>query len=247
MAYRTNSLDIWSNGVLDVLPTEPPAPDTTVPPLPVPDGPMLYSMPDYVSRNGQNHPATRSPIKTMYFRMTPAWSDYVWALQRLLNPSMSEADLLRNMKGLFNGSRAFDNGHGMESGDWALQNLYCAGATFELASDTIRVFQGRRWMRAKAIDWSIKPAIPQALADIEMCHHFFPTTATDAGNNPFPQFSGRCVIPWFGAERDPQYGVFNWVDIDGYPERPGPMIRVDRPGHPFVPARWDITQGLIDP
>lgn len=216
-------------------PTPPPAQGGEFMPR---TGDFLYSEPDMVSRNERNHPATRKCLSDFMTPCEPYWGVYVGAILRLLNPNMDVREFESNLRGLFNGARAFDNGRGINSGEWAIENLFCAGATLELIDSTIRRFgpEGFHYMRVRAIDPKIRRPIPRSLSEIDMTLHFFATTATATGNNPFPQFEGRVIIPFFGKDGE------NWVNIDGEPSRPGKMRRVTSIQHPFVPARPDITR-----
>jgi hypothetical protein len=163
------------------------------------------------------------------------WGEYVIAILRLLNPGLNKREFEHGLKGLFNGGRAFDNGKSYESGDWGLENLFCAGATLRAFNYEIVMKSGSRFAKVHAIDPRINLPIPRRLEDVDMTLHFYATTATATGNNPFPQFDGRVIIPFFGRDG------YNLVRLDRYESRGG-LRRVSTIQHPFLPQRADITK-----
>lgn len=192
---------------------------------------LLYSLPDPVARN---MPATRKVRDDRFFRVSPELEAYIWGVDKLLNPTMDDATFLRYWKSLYNGFRAFDNGHSWESGDWALENLYCAGAT--LKPVTGEIVSG--WVEVYAIDPAYPPPVPTRLSEIDMRLNFYPTISRALANDPFPQFSGRCIHPFVGLNGR------NWVRIGQYDGRGGMRVAT-KIEHPFIPSRPDLTAGVI--
>jgi hypothetical protein len=179
-------------------------------------------------------PATRKCKVDRVFPVSAALEAYVWGVDKLLNPEMSDDLFLRYWKSLYNGFRAFDNGHSWDSGDWRLENLYCAGATLQPVTGV--VVNG--WVEVYAIDPLHPPLVPASVYEIDMTLNFFPTTSlSNFRNGAFPQFVGRCANPFLGENGR------NWIRMGEYDGRGGMQI-VDAIKHPFIPSKYDITAGV---
>lgn len=187
----------------------------------------LYSLPDIVARN---EPATRKPRVEWNLPVTPKMEAYVRAIGHLLNPGMDPALFEQFFKSMYAGNRFVDNGNGYESGHWKWTDLFCAGANFLPTSDELD--QG--FLTVHCIDYYHWPDPPATLADIDMTLHYFPTISRSTGNEPFRQFGGRWLQPFWSKG--------DTCQINFYPdEGRGGLAWVDRLQHPFIPPRPDIT------
>ncbi len=206
-------------------------PVTVTVPIPNPSLSGLYwIMPDPEPRN---NPATQKSMVDLFFKVSTKMSAYIHSIERLLNPKMSTNDLEQNLRALFGGQTAFSNGHAYDSGDWAIENLDCGGATVRAAGDNLILTRGKLWLPIKAIDPTSPPDIPASLDKLDPTMHFMPTISVPQGLNPFPMFSGRCAVPRLGA------GGIKHVEWDVV----HPVTSVQNPFVPAMPDRiwWGTT------
>lgn len=234
-------------------PAETPPPVVIPPPdvPPVLSGDFLYSEPDYISRNDMNHPQTRKCLTEIYVNAEGFWGDYILRVMHLLHPNVDKWRFNSWFSNLFNGKRAFDNGHAYGSGDWAIANLYCGGATFRKVDNVVakKGRYGYKHMKVHAINPKRRIPLPTKLSDIDPLLHFWATTGRATGSGPFPQFDGRIMLPFFAADYDSESGIsYNWVSIDGDPinNRPGRMVDTNVVRNPFTPPLPQLTIGVLN-
>lgn len=196
---------------------------------------------DLQPRGGTNGlPETNKCLSDNFFRVTDQLLALIRAVERLLNPQLSDGDFENELGGLFRNNAGFSNQHGIESGDFRIENLYCGGSTFQAVSGEVVAAVGSMWLQVFAIDPNYPPAIPQTLAGIDMRRWFFPTTALTNASNPFPNFNGRCLIPFLG---DGGKNYIAWNNADRQ-DNVG-VVKVPSIQPPFLPAHPEITAGLI--
>jgi hypothetical protein len=130
--------------------------------------------------------------------VTPEWEAYWRGILHLCNPGMKDDQFEPAWLSLVDSHRAFTNGSGPETGNFALHSLTCGGATHEMVSGEPE----RQYMRIYTLN-SRKdpPAIPATPEEIDMTRHFFATTGSNVklpdGSYPvygFPQFD-NCIVP----------------------------------------------------
>lgn len=130
--------------------------------------------------------------------LTPEWIAYWQGILRLCNPDMDAVQFERAWQSLVAGNRAFTNGTGPDSGNFALHSLTCGGATHEMLSgDPVRGHVEIYTLNSRRLP----PAIPSKATDIDMTRHFFATTGSNVkladGSYAvygFPQFE-NCIVP----------------------------------------------------
>lgn len=189
-----------------------------------------------VRDHGNECPATRKCKEDTWFKVLPALKDYIWTIDKLLNPNLNPARFWWDWVHLYSGGECYDNGHGYLSlGGWQLETLFTAGATFRCV--TGRAVNG--WMEVYAIDPKNPPKPPKSLSEIDMTLVHFPTVAAAPyRTEPFPYFNdGRCLHPLIGRNGRA------WVQMNP-PEPYGKFVRVSTVKHPFTTPRHDLTAGL---
>src|SRR5512140_578775 len=70
-------------------------------------------------------------------RVTPAWEAYWRGILRLCNPGMDDAHFENAWISLVDSARAFTNGTGPETGNFAIHSLTCGGATHEMVTGEV--------------------------------------------------------------------------------------------------------------
>jgi hypothetical protein len=196
---------------------------------------------DLQPRGGVNGlPETNKCLTDAFFPVSPQLLAVIQAVERLLNPDLNDSEFEHEFGGLFRDNAGFSNQHGIESGDFRIENLYCGGATFQAVGGDLLKAAGALWLQVYAIDPNDPPAIPQTLAGIDMRRWFFPTTALTNASNPFPNFNGRCLIPFLGV------GGLNYIAWNN-PDREDKVgvVQVPTIQIPFLPAHPEKTAGLI--
>ncbi len=131
-------------------------------------------------------------------RLRPEWEAYWRGILQLCNPTMSDDDFEPAWSSLVASNRAFTNGSGPESGDFALHSITCGGATHEMVTG---VPEGR-YMRIYTLNiHKNPPSIPRRAVDIDLTRHFFATTGSSVrlpddsyAVYGFPQFE-NCIVP----------------------------------------------------
>jgi hypothetical protein len=207
---------------------------------PPPPRKLFYSLPDPVARK---MPATRRGKQGLKARVSPKLEAYMRAMNRLLHPNMKDVDFEREWRQMYNGGRAFDNGKSYESGEWTLEDIFCAGATLEAVTG----IQSNGRIEVYAIDPENPPPPPTSPDQIDMTRNFFPTTSQPfLQNGPFPQFDdppyyggGRFIHPFIGRDGK------NWVDVYETDDGRGGLRGATKIEQPFIPARPDLTAGVI--
>ncbi|HTP01451.1 MAG TPA: twin-arginine translocation signal domain-containing protein [Anaerolineales bacterium] len=130
--------------------------------------------------------------------VTPAWEAYWRGILRVCNPGMKDADFEQAWESLVASNRAFTNGTGPDTGNFAIHSLTCGGATHEMVTGT--PYRGR--MEIYTLNSKkAPPPIPGEPAQIDMTRHFFATTGSNVklpdGSYAvygFPQFE-NCIVP----------------------------------------------------
>ncbi len=130
--------------------------------------------------------------------VTPAWETYWRGILRLCNPGMDDAHFENAWISLVDSARAFTNGTGPDTGNFALHSITCGGATHEMVTG---IPEGQH-LRSYTLN-SLKgpPPLPAAADEIDMTRHFFATTGSNVqlpdGSYAvygFPQFE-NCIVP----------------------------------------------------
>ncbi len=154
---------------------------------------------NYMPRNPKNPVPETCPLYSgAKNAVTPAWEAYWKGILHLCNPNMSDADFEGSWTSLVASNRAFTNGSGPETGDFALHSITCGGATHEMVTGEPE----RQYMRIYTLDSRKNPPpIPASADDIDMTRHFFATTGSNVrlpdGSYSvygFPQFE-NCIVP----------------------------------------------------
>lgn len=196
---------------------------------------------DLQPRGGVNGlPETNKCLTDAFFPVSTQLLALIRAVERLLNPELNETEFGHEFDGLFRNNAGFSNQHGIESGDFRIENVYCGGATFQAVSGEAVRAAGALWLQVYAIDPENLPPIPGTLAGIDMRRWFFPTTARTNASNPFPNFGGRCLIPLLGAGGTNHIAWNNEDRVDHVG-----VVQVPTIQHPFLPAQPEKTVGLI--
>jgi hypothetical protein len=131
--------------------------------------------------------------------LTPAWIAYWKGLLHLCNPDVNEAEFQSGWLSLVASDRAFTNGTGPETGNFAIHSLTCGGATHEMVTgepekgDHVRIYTLNIH--------KAPPPLPATPDEIDMTRHFFATTGSNTrfpdgsyGVYGFPQFE-NCIVP----------------------------------------------------
>ncbi len=130
--------------------------------------------------------------------VTPAWEEYWRGILHLCNPEVDPVHFEHAWLSLVDSARAFTNGSGPETGDFAIHSITCGGATHEMVTGEP---EGRH-MRIYTLRWDDgPPQIPASPQQIDMTRHFFATTGSNVkladGSYAvygFPQFE-NCIVP----------------------------------------------------
>ncbi len=154
---------------------------------------------DYKPRNLKHPVPETCPLYSgASNRVTPAWEAYWKGILKLCNPGMDGAKFENAWISLVDLARAFTNGTGPETGNFAIHSLTCGGATHEMVTGEPE----RHYMRIYTLN-SRKdpPPIPSDADKIDMTRHFFATTGSNVqfpdgsyGVYGFPQFE-NCIVP----------------------------------------------------
>lgn len=167
-------------------------------------GGLVYVKRDTKPRNRVGDPATYKCLSGSYTTVTPEILEYMKSIQKLASPGLSEKDFERNFASLWKGDRAFSNKRGYESGNFGVEAVYTTGATFRAVTGKPFFKRLGWWLEVYAIDPNKLPPVPARVEDIDWTLHFRPTIATAVRygssyrTNPFPQFGGNSIIPFFG-------------------------------------------------
>src|SRR5512138_641318 len=113
--------------------------------------------------------------------LTPEWIAYWQGLLRLCNPDVNEAAFKQAWLSLVASDRAFTNGTGPETDNFAIHSLTCGGATHELVSGEPEKGGHVRIYILNIHDEP--PPVPSTPEEIDMTRHFFATTGS---NRQFP-------------------------------------------------------------
>ncbi len=157
------------------------------------------AMYDFQPRNLKNPVPETCPLYSGAVNpLTPEWIAYWRGILHLCNPRMDTAHFEGAWQSLVAGNRAFTNGTGPDSGNFALHSLTCGGATHEMLSgDPVRGHVEIYTLNSRRLP----PAIPSKADDIDMTRHFFATTGSNVklpdGSYAvygFPQFE-NCIVP----------------------------------------------------
>ena len=154
---------------------------------------------DYKPRNLKNPVPETCPLYSGATNpITPAWEAYWKGLLRLCNPGMREKEFDSAWLSLVDSARAFTNGSGPETDNFALHSLTCGGATHEMVTG---IPEGKH-MRIYTLNGrQAPPPLPDDPEKIDMTRHFFATTGSNVqlpdGSYAvygFPQFE-NCIVP----------------------------------------------------
>lgn len=213
--------------------------DSNGKPISVPAGTLVFVMHDGVGRNYNpsagvyGDPETNKSLSDRFFGVTDNLEKQLQGVIELLNPGMKPTDFIGQFHSLYASNRAFSNKSGWNSGHFAIENLICGGATRRAVTGVPYRAAGEWWLDVYAIDVTKLPLMPTTAADIDMTLWFFPVVAMQTPTtaefraNPFPQFDGRCVVPYLGK------GGINAIRL-------AKLKPVDSIQNPFLPARNDI-------
>ncbi len=133
--------------------------------------------------------------------VTAAWEAYWKDILRLCNSGMDETHFTSAWYSLVDSARAFTNGTGPDTGNFALHSLTCGGATHEMVTG-LPEGPGNQHVRIYTLN-SLQgpPPLPQKADEIDMTRHFFATTGSNVqfpdGSYAvygFPQFE-NCIVP----------------------------------------------------
>lgn len=130
--------------------------------------------------------------------VTPAWEAYWKGILHVCNPGMDAASFEQAWTSLVASNRAFTNGSGPDTGQFAIHSITCGGATHEMVTGIpdgphieIYTLNGKKR----------PPPIPTKPEQIDMTRHFFATTGSNVrlpdGSYAvygFPQFE-NCIVP----------------------------------------------------
>jgi hypothetical protein len=132
-------------------------------------------------------------------KLTPAWIAYWQGLLHLCNPGVEDAQFRTAWLSLVASDRAFTNGTGPETSNFAIHSLTCGGATHEMVTgerekgDHVRIFTLNIHREP--------PPVPANPDELDMTRHFFATTGSNTrfpdgsyGVYGFPQFE-NCIVP----------------------------------------------------
>ncbi len=157
------------------------------------------AMYDFQPRNLKNPVPETCPLYSGAVNpLTPEWITYWKGLLHLCNPQMDPVQFEHAWLSLVASDRAFTNGTGPETDNFALHSLTCGGATHEMVSgDQVRGHIEIYTLNSRRQP----PAVPSKATDIDMTRHFFATTGSNVrlpdGSYAvygFPQFE-NCIVP----------------------------------------------------
>ena len=130
--------------------------------------------------------------------VTAAWEAYWRDLLQLCNPKMSKKDFEGSWRSLVASNRAFTNGSGPETGEFALHSITCGGATHEMVTG---IPEGKHMRIYTLNSRKAPPPLPARAEDIDITRHFFATTGSNVRLTDgsyavygFPQFE-NCIVP----------------------------------------------------
>jgi hypothetical protein len=130
--------------------------------------------------------------------MTPAWVAYWKGILHLCNPDVSPKRFDGAWESLILSNRAFTNGTGPDTDNFALHSLTCGGATHEMVTGIPEGDHMRIYTLNSRKD---PPSIPTKIDDIDITRHFFATSGSNVlladGSYAvygFPQFE-NCIVP----------------------------------------------------
>ncbi len=154
---------------------------------------------DYKPRDLKNPVPETCPLYSgASNRVTPAWEAYWRGILRVCNPGMKDDDFQQSWESLVASNRAFTNGSGPDTGDFAIHSLTCGGATHEMVTG---IPNGPHMEIYTLNSRKPPPPIPSRPEQIDMTRHFFATTGSNVqlpdgsyAVRGFPQFE-NCVVP----------------------------------------------------
>jgi hypothetical protein len=130
--------------------------------------------------------------------VTPEWEAYWRGILHLCNPEMGAVAFEQAWESLVASNRAFTNGSGPSSGEFAVHSLTCGGATHEMVTG---IPNGQHMEIYTLNSRKVPPSIPAKPEDIDITRHFFATTGSNVrlpdgsyAVNGFPQFE-NCIVP----------------------------------------------------
>lgn len=222
-------------------PNPTPAPQPTpvaVSGFPVAPNTLVFVTHDMVARdlNGRvagGEPETNKCLSDEKIVVTPQLEALMRAVIRLYNPTMDSNAFEHAWQSLFASNRAFSNKSGWDSSEFKLENLVCGGATLRAITGVPYRAAGDNWLDVHALDPENLPAIPTRIEQIDPTLFFFPVIAMQniSGQfqaDPFPQFGGRCPVPFVGK------GGRNAIRV-------AKLLPVNSVQHPFLPPHYDIV------
>src|SRR5512143_912491 len=131
--------------------------------------------------------------------LTPAWIAYWQGILHLCNPGVKDTAFQNAWLSLVASDRAFTNGTGPETGNFAIHSLTCAGATHEMVTG-----KPEKGGHVRIYTFNIHsepPPVPSSPDELDMTRHFFATTGSNTqfpdGSYAvygFPQFE-NCIVP----------------------------------------------------
>ncbi len=153
----------------------------------------------YMPRNLKNPVPETCPLYSGAVNpVTPAWEAYWRGILHLCNPTVSDADFEGSWNSLTASNRAFTNGTGPATGNFALHSLTCGGATHEMVTG---IPEGQHMRIYTLNSRKAPPPVPAKADDIDITRHFFATTGSNVllpdGSYAvygFPQFE-NCIVP----------------------------------------------------
>ena len=157
-------------------------------------------------------PETFKTLKDRMFPVNVSMLAYVKGILKLMKPGLMIAEFESNMRSLYSDDRAFSNKHPYPD-NFAIENLDCGGNTRRVTTGKPFYKMFYWWYEVHAIDPSHLPVIDTArdAGQIDFTVHIVPVISTTIKilnqygvwtgqyrKNPFPQFQGRSVVPYFG-------------------------------------------------
>ncbi len=131
--------------------------------------------------------------------LTPAWIAYWRGILRVCNPGVQDAQFENAWLSLVASDRAFTNGTGPETDNFAIHSITCGGATHEMVTG-----EPEKGGHVRIYTLNIRrdpPPLPATPEEIDMTRHFFATTGSNTrfpdGSYAvygFPQFE-NCIVP----------------------------------------------------
>ena len=198
---------------LDAANKVPPVVPPVIPPPPTSIGGVyVFVKWDTKPRNKRGAPAVYPTLACAWVKGQGAVLDYLVEMQHLMAPRYLDVPVgsgisafEREMRSLWRSDAAFSNRHPWGASNFAIQGIYTTGATFRAITGKPYFARLRWWIDVYALDPLHLPSVPTNWDNIDWTLHFHPTSSTDIeyGNtirtNPFPQFDGASIIPFFGA------------------------------------------------